>query len=106
MRPSQLTIAFDFDDLTVAPSIYPQARETSALAAIQIQPIRGERNLLLLQLLNEAGEIGLSDPEIVQLTGWCRAGTCARRFDCRSRIGPAATRFEANGRKYQRWKLA
>jgi len=98
---------FDFDAqaITVAPSIFPQARETSALAAIQAQPIRGERNLLLLQLLKEAGELGLSDLEIQALTGWKRQTICVRRFDCRSRIVPAETRHQANGRYYTRWRL-
>lgn len=101
-------VDFDFDakHITVANSIFPQARETSALAAIQVQPIRGERNLLLLQLLNQAGETGLSDLEIQRLTGWPRQTICVRRFDCRSRIVPASTRHEANGRTYTRWRLA
>lgn len=103
---TQVPLDFAPSSLTVAPSSFPQSRETSALAAIAIQPIRGERNLLLLKLLREAGEQGLSDIEIQNLTGWKRQTICVRRFDCRSQITVAATRHQANGRFYTRWKLA
>lgn len=102
---NQFPLDFSAKAVTVAPSAFPQARETSALAAIQVQPIRGQRNLLLLQLLKEAGELGLSDIEIQRLTGWPRQTICVRRFDCRSRIVPAETRYEVNGRKYTKWRL-
>lgn len=98
---------FDADPstLTVAPSVYPQARETSALAAVQAQPRRGSQNRELMALLRVAGDVGLSDIEIQQRTGWKRQTICLRRFDCRSQLEPAPTRHVEQKRQYTRWRL-
>lgn len=97
---------WDPNAFTVAPSGCPQARETSALAAVQNAPIRGSQNVQLMQLLEAAGEVGLSDLEIQQRTGWKRQTICVRRFDLRSRLEPATTRHEQNGRSYTRWRVS
>jgi len=102
----QFPLDFSVPSLTVAPSCFPQARETSALAGVQVQPIRGERNLLLLKLLHEAGETGLSDPEIQRLTGWPRSSICARRGDCKGLIVAADSRYTVGKFSYTKWRLA
>lgn len=98
---------FDADPQTVvvAPSCFPQARETSAMAAIQVQPKRVTQNTQLLELLKTAGDRGLSDLEIQQVTGWLRQSICARRRDCRSLMTKAETRQIVGKFRYQRWKL-
>lgn len=82
---------FDFDakTLTVAPSPFLEARETSALAAVDAQGIRGTQNTTLLALITAAGESGLSDPEIAAATGWSRQTICIRRFDLRGFLVPS-----------------
>lgn len=96
---------FDPSALTVAPSEHVQARETSALAAVQVQPKRGRQNAELMVLLTAAGEVGLSDPEIQQRTGWLRSSICARRGDCKSQLEPAPTRYVEHGQSYCRWRV-
>ena len=78
--------AFDFDaaTLTVAPSAFLEARETSALAAVENLPHRATQNARILALITAAGDAGLSDAEIQQATGYCRATICARRGDLRA----------------------
>jgi hypothetical protein len=100
---------FDFDPqtLTVAPSPFLEARETSALAAIAHQPKRCRQNEELMRLLEAAGEDGLSDPEIQQMTGWPRQTICIRRFDLRGWIVPADRRAKApSGRLCVCWRRA
>ncbi len=112
---SQLPLSFTssqpFDPhLAVAPSPHREARETSALAAIENTSTsrRAVQNTRILSLLNAAGSIGLSDIEIHRATGYPRSSICARRgFDLKSLIEPAAERYvdPLSKRSYTRWKL-
>lgn len=77
---------FDFDAaaLVIAPSPCLGARETSALAAVANLPHRATQNARLLALITAAGDAGMSDAELQQATGYCRATICARRGDLRA----------------------
>ena len=110
MKPQRLNFdgpaTFDPRAMTIAPSVHPQARETSALAAVANQPRRVTQNMQLIALLQQAGERGLADPVIQRLTGWSRQTICARRGN----VGtvPAATRWMHRETRlsYTRWRLA
>jgi hypothetical protein len=81
--------------LVVSPSVYPQARETSALAAVGNAKERASDNTRLLALLTAAGEAGMSDQEIQDATGWPRQTICLRRYDLRRFLMPAARRAKS-----------
>jgi hypothetical protein len=68
---------FDFDGraLTVAPSQFREARETSALAAASAAPAKARRATELLRLVDAAGDPSISDPEIARATGWPRSSS-------------------------------
>lgn len=99
-------VTFDAQALTIAPSRHPQARETSALAAVDNQPRRANQNDTILRLITAAGEQGISDPELQRCTGYLRSTICARRGDLRDLIEPAAGRHTPKDttRSYTRWK--
>ena len=99
-------LVWDPQALTIAPSVHPAARETSALAAVSNQPARANQNTRVLALITAAGETGLSDIEIQSLTGFLRATICARRGDLRSLLTPAATRHTPRWTTttYTRWR--
>lgn len=85
--------AVDPGALVVAPSVHPQARETSALAAAANIPDRATQNATILRLIALAGEAGLSDHELHVMTGFSRATICARRgFDLAPLIQPGSRR--------------
>ena len=88
---------FDPHMSVVAPSVHVAARETSALAAVAQQPVRGKQNAELLALIAAAGDAGMSDREIQQATGWLRQTICVRRFDCRAFL-TAADRRDTTGK--------
>lgn len=96
---------FDPQALIIAPSVYPQARETSALAAVANLERRATQNTRVLVVIRAAGEAGLSDPEIQRLTGFERSTICLRRHDLRSLLEPAARRYKHFGRWCQCWKV-
>jgi hypothetical protein len=77
--------------LVVAPSVYPQARETSALAAVANRA-RSNHNARVLALITASGDAGMSDYEIQCATGLGRASICLRRFDLRAFLIPATRR--------------
>lgn len=83
---------FDPKALTIAPSSHAAARETSALAAAENAPHRTSQNAQLLRLITEAGDLGMSDPEIQKATGWERASICLRRHDLAAFLTPATRR--------------
>jgi hypothetical protein len=92
--------------MVVAPSRFLEARDTSALAAVANQPRRGTQNEQLLELLRQAGDHGLADPEIAARTGWSRQTICVRRFDLRALIEPSQRRAQApSGRWCVCWRL-
>jgi len=102
---------FDPTVMAVAPSKDREARETSALAAIENTATgrRAKQNATLLQLIRAAGELGISDIELARATGYPRSSICARRgWDLRTLIEPAAHRYQdpVSKRTYTRWKLA
>ena len=94
---------FDPQALTIAPSVHPAARETSALAAVANQPRKGTQNAVVLDLITAAGDIGLSDIEIQRATGYPRQTICARRGDLRALI-TVGGRYKWNGFGYTRWR--
>jgi len=91
-QPSFDWHAVDPSSLVVAPSPHPQARETSALAAVQAQKARAGHNARVLELITAAGDAGMSDEEIRRATGLSRQSICLRRFDLRDFLTPAARR--------------
>lgn len=98
---------FDFDQaaLTVAPSPFLQARETSALAAVANVPHRATQNARILALITAAGPAGMSDVDIQDATGFCRATICARRGDLRAFLTPADRRgVSPFGRSMTAWR--
>lgn len=99
---------FDAKSVTVAPSPYVQSQQTSALAGLANLPVRGEQNRTVLGLITAAGNRGLSDRELHQMTGIARASLCARRRDLRlaSLIEPADTRDKdpITHREFTRWR--
>ena len=92
--------------LVVAPSVHPQARETSAIAAVINAPDRATQSARILRLITEAGEVGMSDCEIERATGYSRATICARRgFDLRPFLVPASRRdVSPSGRPLTCWR--
>jgi len=91
--------------LVVAPSVHPQARETSALSAVLGAKDRASQNATLLRLITEAGAAGLSDHELHRMTGYARATICARRgFDLATLIEPGTRRaVSPAGRPMTTW---
>jgi hypothetical protein len=109
---NQLPIDWNVDQrtLAVAPSAHVEARETSALAALENAALgrRANQNTRLLLLIRAAGEQGISDLELHRATGFPRASICARRgFDLKTLIEPAAGRYidPLSHRSHTRWKL-
>ncbi len=106
MKPQR----FDWDAvepsaLVVAPSVYPQARETSALAGVVAGKERSVDNTRLLALVTAAGDAGMSDQEIQDATGWSRQTICLRRFDLRRFLIPGARRAKSlSGRPMVCWR--
>lgn len=101
---------FDPTAMAIAPSPHLEARETSALAAIENAQTNRKaiQNTRILSLIKAAGEQGISDIELNRATGIPRSSICARRgYDLRTLIGPAAKRYEDphTKRTYTRWKL-
>lgn len=114
MKQSALdfTAPFQFDPraMAVAPSEHREARETSALAAIENAALgrKANQNARILALLNAAGKVGLSDLELHRATGYPRSTICARRgFDLKSLIEAAPTRHQDDytKRSYTRWRV-
>ena len=108
-QPSLLDFArgpleFDAHAVTIAPSVHPAARETSALAAAENLPRKGSQNAEVLRVITAAGADGLSDPEMARLTGLSRQTLCARRHDLRSLLEPAARRYRHFGRWCVCWR--
>jgi hypothetical protein len=98
--------AFDPKSVTVAPSPHVQARQTSALAGLANLPKRGSQNEMVLGLITAAGDRGLNDRELQQMTGYSRQTLCLRRYDLKALIGPAATRDidPLTHRQFTRWR--
>lgn len=98
--------AVDPSALVVAPSVYPQARETSALAAVAAAPDRATQSSAILRLITASGVTGMTDEEIQDATGYSRATICARRgFDLRAHLIPAARRgVSRSGRPMTAWR--
>lgn len=91
--------------LTVAPSAFLPARETSALAAVDNVPRKGTQNATVLHFITAAGSRGLSDRELERLTGYLRSTICARRGDLAGLLEPADTRDLTNPHRPQtRWR--
>lgn len=105
MTDGWLNFDADVSSLTIAPSPHPQARETSALAAVANLPKRASQNEAVLKVIRASGADGLSDPEIQRLTGLCRQTICLRRHDLRSLLEPAARRYKHFGRWCTCWKV-
>lgn len=97
---------FDPQSCTIAPSQFPQARETSALAAVENLPRRANQNTRILALITAAGETGISDLELQRCTGFLRSTICARRGDLASFITAADSRYHPTDRTqtYTRWR--
>jgi len=101
---------FQFDPraMTVAPSEHREARETSALAAIENAQLgrKANQNARILALLKSAGTMGMSDLELHRATGYPRQTICLRRFDLKSILEPAGRyRDERTKRQYTRWRV-
>lgn len=100
---------FDPTSMAIAPSKDRQARETSALAAIENTATsrRANQNTKLLLLIRAAGEQGISDIELHRATGFPRATICARRgWDLKSLIEPAGRYTDdRTHRSYTRWRV-
>lgn len=99
---------FDPKAMAVAPSPHREARETSALAAIENAAIgrKANQNARILALLKAAGAEGLSDLELHRTTGYPRQTICLRRFDLKSLLEPAGRYQDAHTkRQYTRWRV-
>lgn len=101
---------FDPRAMAVAPSPHVQARETSALAAIENATTsrKAKQCTAILLLIRAAGELGISDIELHRATGFPRSSICARRgYDLRTLIEPAAERYTdpKSKRTFTRWRL-
>lgn len=113
MRQSPLDFTavqpFDPSSMAIAPSPHREAKETSALAAIENTATsrRGKQNARILSLLRAAGSIGMADIELHRATGFPRASICARRgFDLKSLIEPAGRYVDPKTkRSHCRWRL-
>ncbi len=102
--------AFDPKASCVAPSSHLEARETSALAAIENAQLgrKAKQNAIILKMIREAGAAGISDKELHRATGIPRASICARRgYDLKTLIEPADGRYidPISNRSFTRWKL-
>jgi hypothetical protein len=101
--------AFDPSVMAVAPSEHRDAKETSALAAIENAQTsrKAVQNTRILSLIKAAGEQGISDIELQRATGYPRSSICARRgFDLKTLITAAGRyRDENTKRSYCRWRL-
>lgn len=102
--------SFDPTAMAIAPSAHVEARETSALAAIENAQTsrKAIQNTRILSLIKAAGEQGISDIELNRATGIPRSSICARRgYDLRTLIEPAAKRYTdpKSHRSFTRWKL-
>jgi hypothetical protein len=97
---------FDPKSVTVAPSRHVQSRQTSAAAALANLPRKGSQNEMVLGLITDAGDRGLSDRELHQMTGISRQTLCVRRFDLKELIEPADTRDQdpITHRQFTRWR--
>lgn len=95
MRAQAFDFSLDVNALTVAPSPYREARQTSADAAVANHPVRGAQNARILALITAAGDAGMSDEELRQATGYPRSSICARRGDLRAFLTPATRRGES-----------
>jgi len=107
-RQGGLKEEFDTDTLVIAPSPHMEARETSALSAIDNLTRRATQNARLLLLIKAAGHTGISDIELHRATGFPRATICARRgWDMRALIEPAEGRYvdPLTKRSYCRWRI-
>lgn len=89
---NQSSLDFDQAVLTVAPSPFVEARETSALAAVAAAPAKARKAAELLRLVEVAGREGISDPEIARATGWPRSTVCSIRNSVRGFLIPAERR--------------
>lgn len=102
-------LPFDPSAACVAPSEHLEARETSALAAIENAQTgrKAIQNTKILNLIRAAGEQGISDIEIHRATGYPRASICARRgYDLRTLIEPAGRYIDPKTkRSYTRWRV-
>lgn len=99
---------FDPRAMAVAPSEHLEARETSALAAIENATLgrKANQNARILALLKSAGDVGLSDIELHRATGYPRQTICLRRFDLKSLLEPAGRyQDEHTKRQYTRWRV-
>jgi hypothetical protein len=102
--------AFDPSVMAVAPSPHRDAKETSALAAIENAQTsrKAVQSAMVLSLIRAAGEGGISDIEIHRATGLPRSSICARRgWDLRTLIEPSGHRYvdDKSKRSYTRWRL-
>lgn len=105
MSRPQLALDFDQAALTVAPSPFLEARETSALAAVANLPLRTTQNTQVLALISAAGADGMSDAEIQAATGLPRQTICLRRHDLRAFLTPAVRRAQSPyGRAMTCWR--
>lgn len=96
---------FDSRTLVIAPSPHAAARETSALAAVSVQPLRGKQNTVILKLITAAGPDGMSDDELHRATGYLRATICARRHDLAGFITAGVRRaMSPSGRPMTTWR--
>jgi hypothetical protein len=101
----QLGIDWDAASLTVAPSRHLAARETSALAAAANLPRRGTQCAQVLELITQAGDVGMSDEELRQASGLLRQTICARRRDLAVFLTKADRRHERPGQtSMTRWR--
>lgn len=100
---------FDPSAMAVAPSVHREARETSALAAIENAQTgrKAAQNTQILLLLRAAGSIGMSHFELKRATGFSRQTICARMgWDLKSLIEPAGRYKDRESIKpVTRWKL-
>ena len=110
-QPLDFTGAFQFDPtaMAIAPSPHPEAKETSALAAIENAQTsrKAVQNTRILSLIRAAGDTGISDLELHRATGYPRSSICARRgYDLKTLIEPAGRYQDAHTkRSYTRWRL-
>lgn len=89
---TQLPLDFNPSTLTVAPSPFLAARETSALAAVAAAPAKARKAAELLRLVEAAGVHGISDPEMARATGWPRSTVCSIRNSVRGFLTSADRR--------------
>lgn len=100
---------FDPTAMAIAPSPHREARETSALAAIENAQSgrKAAQNTKILLLLRAAGAIGMSHFELRRATGYSRQTICARMgWDLKTLIEPAGRYKDPESIKsVTRWKL-